>query len=528
MKYTDLSNVHIGKAVEELKLYLETTALSKEDCIRTIFAIEEALLQYQEQFGENKSFALTYGKKWGKQQFAITLGGVAFNPFDVSGDGDDTLSVMQTLMGRMGLFPSWKYTSGGNVISMVIPKVSASPLKKLGASILLAVFLYAITLLLPEATRELIYTYGVTPLSDAFTGILGAVSGPIIFCSIVCSVSGMGDIATFGKIGKSTITALLLATVLIVVASCGWLVFLFPPVGGSVQSENAFFEIYQLLLDVIPSNLFEPFVNSDPMQIVTLAVVVGVALLALQKKVTELTVLFEQCNNVLQYIMENISEQIHIFVFISIFGMLLSGGSSTLVQSYRLLVYLLVVIAIAIVYIVAKGSLKTHVSPLLLLKKMAPSFLIALATASSSAAFSASLKTCKEKLGISQKLADFGVPFGQVIYMPAFAIFFGTIGFYMYDAYDLSISISMVLMLLLLSVILSIALPPVPGGGLIVVNILFLQLGIPDAGLTLAIIFLTLYDFPATAINVSSLQMELLCIAKKLDLLDDAVLRQKS
>lgn len=154
--------------------------------------------------------------------------------------------------------------------------------------------------------------------------------------------------------------------------------------------------------------------------------------------------------------------------------------------------------------------------------------MIALSTASSELAKSTSLKICRDELGISEKLVNFSLSFGSAIYKPSFGAFLGVISFYLYSVYDLPISIPMILTLAILCIILSIATPKIPGGGLIVMSILFLQLGIPDEALTLAIIFFTLYDFPSTAINVASLQIELLCVAKKLNLLDEDILRKES
>lgn len=526
MRYENLSNLNISRAVEELNSYLVTTNLAKEDCVRCTLAIEEVLLHYQANFGEETPFLLHCGIKWGKMQFSLTIRGVAYNPFEQEED-EDYPSIIHSLMERMGLFPGWKYIGGKNVISMSIHKVQSSPLKKLGLSIVAAFVIYAITLLLPEYVGEWIYNYVVVSLSEVFTGILSAVAGPIIFCSITCSICDMGDVATFGKIGKRIIIAFVSATSVLTVLSCFWLVFIYPPGEGTMQSGDAFYEIYMMILDVIPTNILGCFVDNSPMQIVTLAIVAGCSLLALQKSSPDLIAVMKQTNGILQYVMENISANIHILVFLSGLGILLSNQVSMLLDAYLLLIYLVIAIVVATCYSIGKVCMKTGVSPLLLIRKLAPTFLIGLTTASSAAAFSTSIKKCKENLGISPGLANFGVPFGQVIYKPSFAIFFGVLGFYMYDAYNLEGSISMILMLLFLCVILSIALPTIPGGALIVISILFLQLGIPDEGLTLAIIILTIYDFPATAINCASLQMELLCTAKKLDLLDESILKSK-
>ncbi len=526
MKYATLSAENIDAAADALRSYLQTTTLGRADCIRTVFAAEEALLQYRNRFGEGTPFILSCGKRWGREQFFLSLRGESYNPFVQDDEDDEIPSIVKSMMGQMGVFPNWRYSNGTNTIGMLLPKETSSPLLKLGASIVLAFVLYGIGFLLPSGMQADLYTYAITPLIDVFSGMLSAISGPLIFCSITYSICSMGDITTFGKIGKHTVIAIVKAICIVVLIGIFWMVFLYPPqANANVQSGNAFFEIYQMILDIVPSNLMISFVDNNPMQIVTMALVLGFTLLVLGKTTAGLVDLVAQFNHAFQYIMQLISSYIHIFVFLCVLGMLLSGQFSTLLETYLLVVYLLIAMFIEISYTVGRACIKTGVSPIILFKKVAPTFFVALTTASSTAAFSTNITGCKKNLGIADRLADFGVPFGQVIYMPASALFFGVFGFYMYNAYGLEVGFSTLVMLFLLCVILSIALPPIPGGSLIVVNILFLQLGIPDAGLALAVIFLTIYTFPATALNVCSLQLELLCVAKDLDLLDDAVLK---
>lgn len=52
-------------------------------------------------------------------------------------------------------------------------------------------------------------------MTDTFMGLLTAISGPIIFLSILGSITGMGDVETLGKIGKKTISVSLFVTLLV-------------------------------------------------------------------------------------------------------------------------------------------------------------------------------------------------------------------------------------------------------------------------------------------------------------------------
>ena len=61
-------------------------------------------------------------------------------------------------------------------------------------------------------------------------------------------------------------------------------------------------------------------------------------------------------------------------------------------------------------------AITAKISPIELWQKSFSTFLIGLTTASSSAAFADNLKVCTEKHHILPELANFAVPFGQILY----------------------------------------------------------------------------------------------------------------
>ena len=74
--------------------------------------------------------------------------------------------------------------------------------------------------------------------------------------------------------------------------------------------------------------------------------------------------------------------------------------------------------------------------------------------------------------------------------------------------------------------ILAAATPPIPGGAMSCYTILFTQLGIPAAGIALAISVDLLMDYFVNACNITCLQTELVVDAKKLDMLEEGTLQK--
>ena len=144
---------------------------------------------------------------------------------------------------------------------------------------------------------------------------------------------------------------------------------------------------------------------------------------------------------------------------------------------------------------------------------MMPTFLIGLSTSSSAAAFSTNVETCEKKLGIDKRIVNFGVPVGQMLFMPGYVMVFIAPALCMAEIYGIAISPEWLITAIITSLVLAIAAPPVPGGALSCLTILFIQLNIPSEGIPVAIALNIIMDFCATAVKLICLQMEMVELA---------------
>ena len=179
--------------------------------------------------------------------------------------------------------------------------------------------------------------------------------------------------------------------------------------------------------------------------------------------------------------------------------------------------------AVAVVFVYVAIRLKVNMG--ILAKKLLPAFLIALTTSSSSAAFGTNISCCENQMGISGKITKFGIPLGTVIYMPVSCVMFVCCACYVAATNDIAISPMWLVMATFIIVILSIALPPVPGGALTSYTILFLQLGLPQEALAVVLTMDVLLECFITSMHVTSLQLQLLLLSHRMDLLDTERLR---
>ena len=172
-------------------------------------------------------------------------------------------------------------------------------------------------------------------------------------------------------------------------------------------------------------------------------------------------------------------------------------------------------------------SIRMKVSFPMLLRKLLPTYLIAISTASSSAALSTNLETCEKRLGISEHMAGFAVPLGQVIFKTGGALGFFVLALGLAEFYGVTMPLSWVVTGVLVSGLLAIAAPPIPGGSLTCYTVLLTQLGIPDEAIGLAVAGNVILDFFMTSCGISCLQSELILAANQLGLLDQDRLKKE-
>ena len=112
--------------------------------------------------------------------------------------------------------------------------------------------------------------------------------------------------------------------------------------------------------------------------------------------------------------------------------------------------------------------------------------------------------------------------------MPGFvALLFGmAMGFA--ESCNIEITLPWVIIGGFTALLLSFAVPPVPGGAMMGFTVIFAQLGIPMEVMGIALAINAITDFPATACNVSSWQLTMIDVADSLKMLDKETLHKNN
>lgn len=522
-----LNNASIVGITDEIESFLKSCGLNDKAILQTRLACEEVLLKYQEVFMQNSRVKLKCSRTMRRLKVELSVAGGSMNPFAADEEGQEYSDVLHAVLVSMGIAPSWQYKNGENIITFTPEVHKRSQLAMLVLSVFLAVAIGFSSLLLSQEKRLAISALLLSPLLDTFMGLLSAVSGPMIFLSVVIGICSIGDTAMLGRIGKKMISHFIGKSLLIAFV-IGLAFSPFFDISSGNSSVLDLSAMLNMVLDVIPENIFTPFTEQNPLQIIFVAVMLGLSLLVLGGKISSVQTLLEQTNYIIQLAMGAISAIVPVFVFISILNMMLSSNFSVLVSSYKLVpILLLGDVLVMGAYLIAVSASK-KVKIFTLIKKLAPTFLITIATSSSAAAYPTNTECCEKYLGIDRRITNFAIPLGQVVFMPGAIVLFLTAGLCLAEVYGVAISPAWVFNAMVISFVLAVAAPPVPGGALTCYTMLVVQLGLPAEAIAIAIAFNVILEFVSTAVNVAALQLELVELAGSLGMLDRKVLAQKT
>ena len=524
LKEIPLNEAGIDALSQLLAGALEQAAVNRKDIIRLRLAAEEILGLWKSEAGADTVCVFRCGSRLGRMYIEIAVPGKRMDPQEAATDAAGEM-LCSNLLAQAGLSPIYSYQDGINRLSLYPTRPQRiSPLLQLLLSILGAGTAGMLLLALPAGAAQ-IAAGVVNPLFNALLGVLQTLASPMIFLSVCWGIVNIGDMRMLGRIGKTVLLRFLGAVFLVTAVTAVCLVWAFRPQSGTASmGDNAAAQIYSMILGIIPGNIVTPFLEGNSLQIIFMAVCTGLVLLVLGEKASALRALLDQVNTAIQFMMEKVSRHISVFIFVSLLSLMLSDAMSNLggVLKGLLLGMAACVVWPALYALWACMRLKAPVSTVL--RKLLPAYLIALSTASSSAALSTNLETCERRLGISERIVHFAVPLGQVIFKTGGAVGFFVLAMGLAEFYGVAMPLPWVVTGVLTAGLLAIAAPPVPGGSLTCYTVLLAQLGIPAEAIGLAVAGNVILDFFMTSCGISCLQSELMLTSDRLGMLDHEAL----
>lgn len=350
-------------------------------------------------------------------------------------------------------------------------------------------------------------------VSEMFINLLKLISLPIIFLSIVSTVSGMEGVDQIKRLAQKVLKYTLLTT--IVAATIALMLFIMiNPVDQSIISESVAVQsvvqqssYLSFFIKIIPSNLVQPFNENQVISVLFLAILLSSAIVSLPTAHrTVLNKFFSSFYAAVIAITRWIVAimPIAVWAFITLFMRDLHQGLN--LKSIAL--YLVCVVAANLIQalIVLPLLLKYKgISPLKMAKGMFPALSTAFFTKSSAAALPMAMRCAEENVGISRNVASFSFPLCTTINMNACAAFILITVLFVSMSNGMTYTFPEMCLWIILATIAAIGNAGVPMGCYMLASAFLAAMGVPLQIMTVVILPLyTLIDMLESAINVWS------------------------
>jgi Na+/H+-dicarboxylate symporter len=334
---------------------------------------------------------------------------------------------------------------------------------------------------------------------------------PLVTFSLICGICGIGDVGMLGRVGVKAFLLFMLTTALAITLAITVAVLVGPGEGFDMTqaAESTFVAppappLTQVFIDLIPSNPVAAYAEGNMLQIIFFTILFAVCVLMIGERGKPIAEGAQRLNEVMMQVVNVVMLAAPIGIFALIAKTFAEQGLGMILP---MMSYFGVVATVLLLH--ATGTLMIllkvlgKVNPMIFLKKMRSVQLFAFSTSSSNATIPITLRTAEKRLGVDNSTASFVVPFGATINMDGTAIMQGVATVFIANVYGIDLGLSGYLMVIGMAVLASIGTAGVPGVGLIMLAMVFHQVGLPIEGIALIMGVDRLLDMMRTAVNVT-------------------------
>ena len=342
-------------------------------------------------------------------------------------------------------------------------------------------------------------------VSYLFLSSLKLIIVPLIFFSIVCGIVSLSDDVSVSRLGIKT---LLLYTITTVIAISLGLLFSsfinYEPI--EITNLDSVINIENIETDgnIFPSNIFKSLSDGNIIHLLIFAVLIGISAARIKNRIETFIQYFNDFNDVINELVKLIIS----FTPIAVFCILAKTFSTQGVETIMSLAgYFFTVVFVLLFHFLFTFSilikLFTALNPVKFFQNLKDVIIFTFSTSSSSASIPFTLKAAEEKYGIDKSISTFTVPLGATINMDGTAIMQGCATFFLASLYGIDLGINEIITIVITATIASIGTAGIPSAGIIMLTVIFTQIGIPLEGITLLLGVDRLLDMMRTSVNVS-------------------------
>jgi len=364
-------------------------------------------------------------------------------------------------------------------------------------------------------------------IGDLFLRLLRLIAVPVVLFSLAAAVAGVGNARTLGRVGGKTLLVFACTAVAAVFIAVALSLSVRPgrfvnettrdavlaerakdAAGrvGDAEKFGASTSLWGQILDAFPANPFRALADGNMMQIVTMAILLGVGLTLVSEErrreaVRVLEALAEACLQVVLVVMKFAPVAVFCLTAIVVATM----GWSVLGALAVFVVTVLAGLGI-ILFGVYPAMVTLFSKPRMSIGKffrgMAPAQLLAFSSSSSAATMPVTMRCCRA-LGVSDRVTNLVCPLGTTVNMDGTALYQVMCVTFLAQVFGVPLGVGEYVTICAMAILVAIGSPGLPSASLVLMVFILEAVGIPTAGLALIIAVDRILDMARTVVNVT-------------------------
>ena len=444
-RHFDADISSIGSLTEFVEENLKKHGIKEKECARVMLVVEEAagsLLHHASSKPGAGKIRVTINKLLGNVEIELSAKGEEYSIAQSMSQGlvDDEItddiqeSLRNIILNSMTANLKYRNRNGINYIKMTVIRSKRAFLYQTLGAMALAVILGTIfSKVLPGNINDTLNNMIFSPIKTMFLNALKMVVAPVVFFSIISCIVQFSDLSSLGRIGGKIIGMYFFTTCIAIAIGIGVFYLIQPgdaslasslaADSGAITSQTMNVSIIDTIVGIIPSDIVNPFLKANMLQLIFMAVIFGIATSLLGKYSDMLVGLFSACNDLFLKVTSIIIKAMPLAVFCSIMSMMLTMGIKTIISVLGMFcTFVLGLFAVMIMYCILM-TVMGRINPVNFVRKYAPSMLQVFSLSSSNAAIPLNMEACEKKLGIDKMIYSLSIPLGATINMHGTCIY---------------------------------------------------------------------------------------------------------
>lgn len=352
-------------------------------------------------------------------------------------------------------------------------------------------------------------------MGDLFLRALKMLIIPLILSSLISGVTNIGSGSNLGRLGVKTMGYYIMTSLFAILTGLILVNLIRPGVGatlnfqheveGLVEKQRS---ISEILIEIVPENIFEAFSTGDMLSIIFFAILFGFFITRISEKPRQL--LTNAFNAIFEVMMKIVLFVIKFTPF-GIFGIVakvVADQDDLIGLVSRMSLYMGTVVAALAIHafitlpLISRFIGKIH--PFRHMKNMSTPLLTAFSTSSSGATLPLTINAVERNSGVSNKISSFTLPLGATINMDGTALYECVAAMFIAQAYGVDLTFTQQIIIVGTALLASIGAAAIPMAGLVMITVILTAVQLPLEGVGLILAVDRILDMFRTSVNVWS------------------------